>query len=82
MVILATIDSYIDGVSLTHGQPRQHIWSFAAGLDEVGSVPQFNCPCTNSGRAIPPPFVGNNYFCDTGSKQCYQPGVFYNEDPL
>ena len=77
-----TIDSYIDGVSLTHGQPRQHIWSFAAGLDEVGSYPQFNCPCTNSGRAIPPPFVGNDYFCDTGSKQRYQYGVFYSEDPL
>ena len=77
-----TIDSYIDGVSLTHGQPRQHIWSFAAGLDEVGSQPQFNCPCTNSGTAVPPPFVGNDYFCDTGSKQRFQFGVFYNEDPL
>ena len=77
-----TIDSYIDGVSLTHGHPRQHIWSFAAGLDEVGTRPQFNCPCTNSGRAVPPAFVGNDYFCDTGSKQRSQPGVFYNEDPL
>ena len=77
-----TIDSYIDGVSLTHGHPRQHIWSFAAGLDEVGSVPQNNCPCTNSGGAVPPPFVGNDYFCDTGSKQHYQLGHFYNEDPL
>ena len=77
-----TIDSYIDGVSLTHGQPRQHIWSFAAGLDEVGSIPQVNCPCTNSGTAVPPPFVGNDYFCDTGSKQRYQRGFFYIEDPL
>ena len=77
-----TIDSYIDGVSLTHGQPRQHIWSFAAGLDEVGTHPQHNCPCTNSGRAVPPPFVGNDYFCDTGSKQRFQLYVFYNEDPL
>ena len=77
-----TIDSYIDGVSLTHGQPRQHIWSFAAGLDEVGSLPQHNCPCTNLGTAVPPPFVGNDYFCDTGSKQRFQLHVFYNEDPL
>ena len=31
-----TIDSnYVDGVSLTHGSnPRQHIWTFAAALDE------------------------------------------------
>ena len=77
-----TIDSYIDGVSLTHGQPRQHIWSFAAGLDEVGTYPSLNCPCTNSGTAVPPPFVGNDYFCDTGSKQRHQQGLFYNEDPL
>ena len=77
-----TIDSYIDGVSITHGQPRQHIWSFAAGLDEVGSFPELNCPCTSSGTAVPPPFVGNDYFCATGSKQRYQLGVFYNEDPL
>ena len=78
-----TIDSYIDGVSLTHGQPRQHIWSFAAGLDEVGLDPSLNCPCTNSGTAVPPPFVGNDsYFCDTGSTYQYQTGVFYSEDPL
>ena len=77
-----TIDRYIDGVSLTHGQPRQHIWSFAAGLDEVGSNLLLNCPCTNSGIAVPPPFVGNDYFCDTGSNQTYRFGVFYSEDPL
>ena len=32
------IDSiYVDGVSLTHGHaPREHIWTFAAALDEFG----------------------------------------------
>ena len=32
-----TIDSsYVDGVSLTHGQtPRKHIWTFAAAHDEI-----------------------------------------------
>ena len=30
-----SIDTYyLDGVSVTYGSPRQHIWSFAAGLDE------------------------------------------------
>ena len=23
-------DAYVDGVSLTHGSPQQHIWTFAA----------------------------------------------------
>ena len=46
------IDSnYVDGVSLTHGNPpRKHIWSFAAG------------PCP--GRAPAPAFVNNHYFTD------------------
>ena len=33
-----SIDSYyMDGLSVTHGTPRQHIWSFVGGLDEVNS---------------------------------------------
>ena len=43
---LQTIDgAYVDGVSLTYGNPRQHIWTFAAALDErEGS---WSCPCTD-----------------------------------
>ena len=85
----ANIDiSYVDGVSLTHGNPRQHIWTFAAGLDEEVDFrnAHYNCPCTDSiqaSRATPPPaFVGGDYFCDTGSAGRYKFGVFYGEDPL
>ena len=32
--VTTTINSiYVDGVSLTHGNPREHIWTFAAALD-------------------------------------------------
>ena len=75
-------DSYVDGVSLTHGQRRKHIWSFAAGRDEIGSELDKNCPCINSGTSTPPLFVENDYFCDTGSGDQYVNGHFYNEDPL
>ena len=34
-------DTYLDGVSLTHGSPRQHVWSFAAALQESN----YACPC-------------------------------------
>jgi len=27
-------DAYISGVSVTHGSPWQHIWTFVAGLAE------------------------------------------------
>ena len=81
-----SVDSrYVDGVSLTHGDPRQHIWTFAAARDEVGSVPRTNCPCTNinqAAQATPPPaFVGNDYFCDTASEERNQI-IFYGDDPL
>ncbi len=79
--------NYVDGVSLTHGNPKQHIWTFAAGLDELHSTyPQFNCPCTDinlSHLAVhPPSFVGNDYFCDTGSPSHFNVGTFYRDDPL
>ena len=78
------IDSnYVDGVSLTYGSPRQHIWTFAAGFDETN--PAFSCPCIAISVAAPPPdFVGNNYFCDTGAQ--VQPASidqgFLGDDPL
>ena len=44
----ATIDTpYVDGVSLTHGNPRQHLWTFSAAQDETTVNPRSACPCTN-----------------------------------
>ena len=81
--------NYVDGVSLTHGRsPRKHIWTFVSALDEVGTYPFYNCPCTNvhsaSGATRPPSFVANDYFCDTGSQHRYQenPSILYDDDPL
>ena len=76
----------VDGVSLTHGNPREHIWTFVAASDEVSTYPVSNCPCTNTNTASqarqPPAFVGNDYFCDTGSSGTAVSGVFYGDDPL
>ena len=85
-----TIDeNYFDGVSLTYSKnPRKHIWSFAAALDEVGTMPESNCPCTNTNLAAkataPPDFVGNDYFCDTGSTSIILSNryILYADDPL
>ena len=81
-----TIDNtYVDGISLTHGQsPRKHIWTFAAALHEATSHPYHVCPCTNvhsNVNAPIPPFVGSDYFCDTGSAQIFE-YRFYPNDPL
>ena len=51
--------AYVDGVSLTHGNPRQHIWTFAAAgrIDTI-------CSCCNESR---PASVGSDFFCDSGN---------------
>ena len=84
-----SIDStYLDGVSVTYGSPRQHIWSFVGGLDEgFHNNLRAICPCvtgSTTGTRIPS-FVGQNYFCESGltrySSDIY--GTFPpNGDPL
>ena len=80
----STIDTiYVDGVSLTISQsPWQHIWTFVGAVDELSD--RFGCPCTQSDVPYPvtiPSFVGEDYFCDTGSKEHWQ-WMFYPDDPL
>ena len=81
-----SIDSYyMDGISVTHGSPRHHIWSFVGGLNEGTTYPVSTCPCvtgSTTGTRIPS-FVGQNYFCETGITSGQRLGVFYpNGDPL
>ena len=79
---------YLDGVSVTYGSPRQHIWSFAAGLDE-GFYNRLDivCPCvtgSTSGDRVSI-FVGQNYFCESGITRYSRDihGTLYpNGDPL
>ena len=79
-------DDYADGVSLTRGEPRQHVWTFAAGLQEEESIhSRSTCPCTTNARATPPPnFVGNDYFCEAGTQvsALSHTATVYNDDPL
>ena len=43
--------TYIDGVSLTHGSPRHHVWTFASVHDQAltfGPHPEYTSrPCLN-----------------------------------
>jgi hypothetical protein len=77
-------EPYVDGVSVTYGSPRNHIWSFGVGVTENSFVHQFyNCPCWNSGAEQPPSFVGNNYFCESGNpSSSFQYGLLYSSDKL
>ena len=57
--------AYVSGVSLTHGSPRQHIWTFAAGISEDRPTRDDVCPCGASITISIPPFVGGDYFCES-----------------
>ena len=78
-------ETYIDGVSITHGSPRQHVWSFAAARDTVttsNSGEYTSCPCLHSTfRGVVPGFVGNDYYCETGSRNEAEQR-YYFDDPL
>ena len=85
--LATTIDSdYVTGVSLTHGtSPRQHIWTFAAALDKAGNVTSrsSHCPCQfEEDPPMPPPFVGEDYFCDAGNEEFMTGEVGLQTDPL
>ena len=78
---------YIDGISVTHGQsPRQHIWSFVGAVSEQYTQNLAHiCPCTRSnvGNSFVPPFIGEDYFCDTAIRDNdWTFGEFYPNDPL
>ena len=84
--LLTLEDQYLDGVSVTYGQrPRQHVWSFVAAQDEAPSTPSYRvCPCTQADQIFNsqvPPFIGNEYFCETGSRNTVEE-KFYVDDPL
>ena len=71
---------YIDGVSITHGCPRQHIWSFIAAHRED----RYNgggCPCFKGFNGTRVPYIGKNYFCDSGT-DTNGGFVFHSTDPL
>ena len=66
--------NYVYGISITHGNsPRNHLWTYAVGLnanptDSGSNWRRSNCPCTRLGTtATLPNFIQNDYYCDSGN---------------
>ncbi len=77
---------YVDGVSITYGRPRKHVWTLAAAMDEARDAATMNraCPCTNTELTyggVLPPFVGDDYYCETGSRSTAH-AKYFMRDPL
>ena len=71
---------YVDGVSITCGSPRQHVWTLMAGLFDSHN----NCPCNTppGGTQQVQSFVGSNYFCESGNPDDTWTRTLYTKDPL
>ena len=71
---------YLDGVSITRGSPRQHVWSYIAGYRSNGASSN-TCPCNTGVTHTVPSFVGGHYYCESGTNS--NPSqVVYTADPL
>ena len=75
---------YVDGVSITYGNPRRHIWTYASGFSDDTSYGNgvYNCPCAKHPGESPPAFVGLDYFCESGTTGAGNPNRLHLEDPL
>ena len=71
---------YIDGISMTHGSPRKHIWSFISGPFN-NHHPSY-CPCGTSGPKSVPSFVGTCYYCESGNPLTSHPSQLYTNDAI
>ena len=89
----ATVEqNYVDGISITHGHPRNHIWTLATS---VSFISPFNCfsHCNQN----KPAFVEENFSCELhqncgfddvchahnlwSGEQCVGPSIFYRQLP-
>ena len=79
--IISVVDGhYVDGLSITHGSPRQHIWTYAVGVTDSNShtdiIPS-NCPCATYRGQDPPSFVGMHYYCESGTDLTFNLNTYY-----
>ncbi len=75
---------YVQGLSVTHGSPRHHIWTFAAGVSKGRHAYgyTYQCPCGQEHFVTTPRFVGENYYCESGWDGVTAYRQWHLDDPL
>ena len=81
---LTNPDLVIDGILISHGEPTQHIWAYATGYQKASLTLPSNlqgslCPCHPQFNGGVPPFIGNDYYCDSGVESGPVGGQFYTK---
>ena len=76
--------SYVDGISISIGSPRKHVWTYAVGRsdDYLYTSDPLTCPCATHPGPPPPAFVGNNYYCESGNVGTADISTYYLSDAL
>ena len=82
MISGGSIDThYAEGVLITNGSPRRHLWTYAVGKSETNV---WGCPCSTGGsysRQNFPAFVESDYYCESGFVNTSEDRIAW-EDPL
>ena len=79
---LTISQGYVDGASITYG--TKHIWTYATGVSLfLGHCPiNCSCPCNTNSTAQVPPYIGSDYYCETGYNAAGISQTFLPNDPL
>ena len=72
---------YMDGVSITYGSPRNHIWTFVGSYSEM-AIRSNACPCDSPFGTPPQSFIGSNYYCESGNPTLAWKGQIFLNDKL
>ena len=72
-----------EGVNITRGAKRVHVWSYIAGFSTSESTTDYNCPCATSDSPDPPASIGENYYCESGNPtDRFENNQIFPNDPL
>jgi len=75
-------EPYADGISITLGSPRQHVWTYTVTASDDFNYKSSNCPCAQVPGTPPPAFVKDDYYCESGTTGTTVHANFYLSDPL
>ena len=66
---------YTDGVQITYDNERQHIWSYAIGVNADGQD-VFSCPCNEGSRSLTPAYVHDFYYCEAAAANGWTNNIY------
>ena len=77
---------YVDGISITRGSPRQHVWTYTSYWHEMHNESQYDvCLCRRSNSSYYSnisSFVGQTYYCETAFATTSRSNRIAWENPL